>query len=83
MLTILDQRKQAKMQWLQVPNQSNLYNLHNVWHEASRHLRTKKKKKENVRAKIYEAESNNKIKKTENCIGASPTLRKVISLELI
>jgi hypothetical protein len=38
----LDQRKQTKMQWLQDPNRSNVYNLHNVKHEASRHFRTKK-----------------------------------------
>ena len=29
-----DQRKQAKMQWLQYQNQSNVYNLINVRHEA-------------------------------------------------
>jgi hypothetical protein len=38
-----DQRKQAKMQWLQNPNQSNVDNLNNVRHEASRHFRNKKK----------------------------------------
>ena len=38
-----DQRKQAKMQWLQYSNQSNLVNLNNVRCEASRHLRNKKK----------------------------------------
>ena len=26
----LDQKKQAKMQWLQNPNQSNLHNLDNI-----------------------------------------------------
>jgi hypothetical protein len=31
----IDQRKQAKIQWLQDPNQSNLDNLHNVRREAS------------------------------------------------
>ena len=29
-LQFLDQRKQAKMQWLQDPEQSNVDNLHNV-----------------------------------------------------
>jgi dsDNA-specific endonuclease/ATPase MutS2 len=38
-LRFLDQRKQAKMQWLKDPNQSNIDNLHNVRHEASRHFR--------------------------------------------
>jgi hypothetical protein len=39
----LDERKQAKMQWLQKSNQSNVDNLNNVRHEASRHFRNKKK----------------------------------------
>ena len=56
----LDQRKQAKMQWLQNPNQSNLDNLNNVRREASRHSRNKKK--EYVKAKIEELETKSKIK---------------------
>jgi hypothetical protein len=31
--------KQAKMQWLQNPNQSNVDNLNNVRHQANRHFR--------------------------------------------
>jgi hypothetical protein len=50
----LDRRKQAKIQWLQNPNQNNGDNLHNVRHEASRHL--KNKKKEYLKAKINEIE---------------------------
>jgi len=34
-LQFLDERKQAKMQWLQDPNQSNVDNLNNVRTEAS------------------------------------------------
>ena len=41
-LFLLDQRNQAKMQWVQDPNQSNVDNLNNVRHEASRHFRNKK-----------------------------------------
>jgi len=41
-LRFLDQRKQTNMQWLQVPNQSNVENLNNVRCEASRHFRNKK-----------------------------------------
>jgi len=37
------QKKQAKMQWLQDPNQSNADNLNNVRHAASRYFRNKKK----------------------------------------
>jgi hypothetical protein len=38
----LDQRKQAKMQWFQFPNKSNVDNLNNVRREATRHFRNKK-----------------------------------------
>jgi len=56
----LDQRKQAKMQWLQDPNQSDLDNLNNLKHEASKHFR--KRKKEYLKAKIDELENKSKIK---------------------
>jgi hypothetical protein len=39
----LDKRKQAKIQWLQNPNQNNGDNLHDVRREASRHFRNKRK----------------------------------------
>jgi hypothetical protein len=39
---LLDQNKQAKLQWLQDPNEINGYNLNNVRREASRHFRNKK-----------------------------------------
>jgi hypothetical protein len=54
----LDQRKQAKIQWLQNPNQSNVDNMNNVTREASRHFRNKKK--EYLKAKINELETNSK-----------------------
>jgi hypothetical protein len=38
---VLGQRKQAKMQWLQNPNQSKLDNLNNARQEASRHFRNR------------------------------------------
>jgi len=41
-LGFLDQRKQATMQWVQDPSQSNVDNLNNVRHEVSRHFREKK-----------------------------------------
>jgi len=47
------------MQWLQDPNQSNVDNLDCVRHEASRHFMNKKK--EYMKAKIDELESNSKI----------------------
>ena len=41
------------------PNQSNVDNLNNVRHEASRHCRNKKK--EYMKVKIYELETNSNI----------------------
>ena len=81
-LSFLKKRKQVKMQWLQGPNQSNIYNLNNVRREAYRHFRSKWK--EYLQAKIHKLGPNSKIKKkSETCRGASMTLRRVISLELI
>ena len=48
------------MQWLQGSNQSNVDNLNNVRREASRHFR--KKKKENLKAKIDGRDTNSKAK---------------------
>ena len=55
----LDQRKQAKMQWIQDPSQSNADKLNNVRRDASRHFRNKKKAY--LKAKIEELETNSKI----------------------
>jgi hypothetical protein len=41
MFTFLDQRKQAKMQWLQDQNQSSVDNINNVIREASGYFRNK------------------------------------------
>jgi hypothetical protein len=76
----LDQRKQAKMQWLQNPNQSNVDNLNNVKREAGRHVRNKQK--EYLKAKINELETNSKNTNIRDLYRASMTLRRVTSLEL-
>jgi len=55
----LDQRKQAKIQWIYDPSQSNVDILNNVRREVSRHFRDKKKAYQ--RAKIEELETNSKI----------------------
>ena len=59
-------------------NQSNIDNLINVKREASRHFRNKKK--DYLKAKIEELETNGKIK---NIRFASMVLIMVTSLELI
>jgi hypothetical protein len=58
-LGFLDQRKRAKMQWIQDPSQRNVDNLNSVRREVSRHFRNKKKAY--LRAKIEELETNSKI----------------------
>jgi hypothetical protein len=55
-----DQRKQAKLQWLQNPNQINGDNLKNLRRETSRTFR--KKKREYLKGKIKEFGTNNKNK---------------------
>ena len=56
----MDERKQAKLQWVQDPSQRNVDNLKNVRSEANRHYRNKN----NVylKAKIEDLETNSKIK---------------------
>jgi hypothetical protein len=55
-----DQRKQAKLQWLQDPSKINGDNLNNVRREASRHFRNKKW--EYLKDKIKELATNSKNK---------------------
>ena len=43
MFRFLDQRKQAKMHWVQDQSQNNVDNLNDVRREARRHFRNKKK----------------------------------------
>ena len=80
-LRFLDQRKQAKMQWMQDPSQCNVDNINNVRRVASRHFRNKKKAY--LKAKIGELETNSKIKNIRYCTGESMTLGRVTSLERI
>ena len=56
-LRSLDQKKHVRMQWLKDPKQSNAYNQNNVRRE---HFINKKK--EYLKAKIDELETNSKIK---------------------
>jgi hypothetical protein len=64
---LLDQRKEAKLQWLQDPSDINGDNLNNVRREASRFFTNKKR--EYLKDKINELATNSKNKKTsETCI---------------
>jgi hypothetical protein len=60
MLKILDERKQAKLRWLQDATEINCDNLNNVRPEASRYFRNKKR--EYLKDKINELASNSKNK---------------------
>jgi len=55
-LRFIDQRKQAKMQWVQDPSQSGVDNLKNPRREARRHFRNKKRA--HLKDKIEELETN-------------------------
>jgi len=55
----LNQRKQAKLQWIQDPRKSNVDNLNNVRIDSSRHCR--KKIKAYLKAKIEELETDSRI----------------------
>jgi hypothetical protein len=57
---LLDQRKQAKLQWLQDSNKINGDNLNNIRREASRHFRIKMR--EYLKDKIDELAMNSKNK---------------------
>ena len=69
-LGFVEQRKQAKMQGLQDPNQSNVDNLNNVRRKASRHF---KNNKEHLQAKIDELETNGKTSISETNMVESMT----------
>jgi hypothetical protein len=55
---LLDQRKQAKSQWLQDPSEINVDNLKMIRCEASRYF--KNKKREYLKDKINELATNSK-----------------------
>jgi hypothetical protein len=63
---VLDQRKQAKMQWMQDPSQSNVENLNKARRDASSHLGNLKKAY--MKPKIEELETNSKLKKCEGLV---------------
>jgi hypothetical protein len=57
---LLDQRKQAKLQWAQDPSEIKGDNLNNIRHKASRHFRNKKR--EYLKDKINKLAMNSKNK---------------------
>jgi hypothetical protein len=67
-------RKQAKLQWLQDPSEVNEDNLSNIRWEASRHLRNKKR--EYLKDRINELESNSKNKNIRDLCRGITELKK-------
>jgi hypothetical protein len=63
---LVDQRKQAKLQWLQDPSEINGDNLNDERHEASRYFRDKKM--EYLKDKINELAMKCKNNTPETCI---------------
>jgi hypothetical protein len=63
---LLDQRKQAKLQWLQDRKEINGDNLNNIRHETSRHFRNKKR--EYLKDKINELAQIVRTRALEACI---------------
>jgi hypothetical protein len=59
-LKLVDQRKQAKLQWLQDPSVVDEDNLSNVRREASRYFRNKKREYLKDKINELESDSNNK-----------------------
>jgi hypothetical protein len=58
---LLDQRKQAKFQWLQDPNKVNGDNLKNIRCEASGHFRNRKRNYMKERIDELAMKNKNKI----------------------
>jgi hypothetical protein len=61
---LLDQRKQAKLQWSQDASEINGVNLNNIRRETSRHFRNKKK--DYLKDKTDEIATNSKNKNTRD-----------------
>ena len=69
------------MQWIQDPSRSNVDNLNNVRHKASRHFRNKKKAY--LKAKIEELETYSKVNNVRDLYRGINDSRRDTSLELL
>jgi flagellar basal body P-ring protein FlgI len=63
------------MQWVQEPNQSNVDNLNNVRREVN--INCRNKKKEHLKAKIHELESNRMTKINTNLYRGISDFKKI------
>ena len=74
-LGFLEQRKQAKMQCIQDPSQSNVEKMNSVRREVSRHFRNKKKAY--LRDKFEDLETNSKIQNIKDLYRGINDFKKV------
>jgi hypothetical protein len=77
---ILDQRKQAKMQWLWNLHQSNFDYLNSVRRKTNRYVR---ENTEYLKGNIDELKTNNNIRNIRDLYSGINHLRRVTSLELL
>ena len=80
-LGFLDQRKRAKMQWAQDPSQNNADNLNSVRREVSRYFR--EERSHFCELKLRNSKLTVRSKTLGTCIGASVTLTRGTSLDVI
>jgi poly-beta-hydroxyalkanoate depolymerase len=78
---LLEQRKEAKLQWLQDPTEVNRNNLNNVRLEASRYFTNKKR--EYPKGKINVLATNSENKNIKTCIGKNINLSGTTNSEVI
>jgi hypothetical protein len=72
-----DEKKQAKLEWLQNPNEVNGDNLSNVRREASQHFTEKEYLK-----KLQRLNQPVRIRTSETCTREQIILKRVTNLEL-
>jgi hypothetical protein len=77
---LLDQRKQARLQWLQNQSKINRDNLNNIRCDASRHFRNKKR--EYLKDKIMSIEQTVRKRTMDACLEEETNLRWVTNLEV-
>jgi hypothetical protein len=77
---LLEQRKQAKLQWLQNPNLTNGDYVNNVSHDTGRNFGNRKT--EYLKEKLVSFKQTVRTKISETYIEAQMNLRSVTKLEL-
>jgi hypothetical protein len=77
---LLEQRKQAKLQWLRDPSEINGNNLNNVRREANRYFRNKKR--DYLKTKLMSLQQTVRTRTSETCIEEYINLRLATNREI-